>query len=129
MLCPSKNLRSKFSVIFSFTLKNEASPPQLPTTQEKKEKKEKKKLAEPIGLASSLLALATFVFKASLSLYETVNIFRSYIKRVRDLIEKLESLSGVLAPLQELLDITTDKNLSILELLLRRYGNACSEFE
>ncbi|GMF97350.1 unnamed protein product [Aspergillus oryzae] len=86
-------------------------------------------MAEPIGLASSLPALATFAFKASLSLYETVNIFRSHTKRVRDLIEKLESLSGVLAPLQELLDTTTDENLSIFELPLRRCGNTCSEFE
>ncbi|KAE8307456.1 hypothetical protein BDV41DRAFT_569027 [Aspergillus transmontanensis] len=86
-------------------------------------------MAEPIGLASSLLALATFAFKASLSLYETVNSFRSHAKRVRDLIEELEALSGVLAPLQELLDATTDENLSVLELPLRRCGNACSEFE
>ncbi|RAQ47671.1 hypothetical protein AFGD_010400 [Aspergillus flavus] len=86
-------------------------------------------MAEPIGLASSLPALATFAFKASLSLYETVNIFRSHTKRVRDLIDELESLSGVLAPLQELLDTTTDENLSKLELPLRRCGNACSEFE
>ncbi|BAE65485.1 unnamed protein product [Aspergillus oryzae RIB40] len=86
-------------------------------------------MAEPIGLASSLPALATFAFKASLSLYETVNIFRSHTERVRDLIDELESLSGVLAPLQELLDTTTDENLSIFELPLRRCGNACSEFE
>ncbi|RAQ57290.1 hypothetical protein COH20_012069 [Aspergillus flavus] len=85
-------------------------------------------MAEPIGLASSLPALATFAFKASLSLYETVNSFRSHTKRVRDLIEELESLSGVLAPLQELLDTTTDKNLSILELPLQRCGNTCSDF-
>ncbi|PIG88198.1 hypothetical protein AARAC_010708 [Aspergillus arachidicola] len=86
-------------------------------------------MAEPVGLASGLLALATFAFKASLSLYETVNSFRSHTKRVRDLIEELEALSGVLAPLQELLDTTTHENLSALELPLRRCGNACSEFE
>ncbi|KAB8279174.1 hypothetical protein BDV30DRAFT_202315 [Aspergillus minisclerotigenes] len=86
-------------------------------------------MAEPVGLASGLLALATFAFKASLSLYETVNSFRSHTKRVRDLIEELEALSEVLAPLQELLDTTTDESLSALELPLRRCGNACSEFE
>ncbi|KAE8327620.1 hypothetical protein BDV39DRAFT_204931 [Aspergillus sergii] len=86
-------------------------------------------MAEPVGLASGLLALATFAFKASLSLYETVNSFRSHTKRVRDLIEELEALGEVLAPLQELLDTTTDENLSALELPLRRCGNACSEFE
>ena len=86
-------------------------------------------MADPIGIASGLLALATFAFKSSLSLYETVNSFRSHSKRVRDLIEELEALSGVLAPLQELLDTTTDDNLSALELPLQRCGSACSEFE
>ncbi|KAK6811345.1 hypothetical protein RU639_012791 [Aspergillus parasiticus] len=85
-------------------------------------------MAEPIGLASSLLALATFAFKASSSLYDTVNSFRSHTKRVRDLIEELEALNGVLAPLQELLDTTTDENLSVLELPLRRCGHACNDF-
>ena len=86
-------------------------------------------MAEPVGLASDLLTLATFAFKASLSLYETVNSFRSHTKHVHDLIEELKALSGVLALLQKLLDTTTDENLSALKLPLQHCGNACSEFE
>ncbi|KNG86556.1 hypothetical protein ANOM_004895 [Aspergillus nomiae NRRL 13137] len=86
-------------------------------------------MAETIGLASGLLALATFAFQSSLTLHETVNSFRSHTKRVRDLIEELEALSGVLAPLRELLDTPSDVDLSALDLPLLRCGNACNEFE
>ncbi|KAE8381497.1 hypothetical protein BDV26DRAFT_278708 [Aspergillus bertholletiae] len=86
-------------------------------------------MAEPIGLASGLLALTTFAFQSSITLYETVNSFRSHSSRVRDLTDELEALSGVLGPLKDLLDSTTDVDLSALELPLLRCGNACSEFE
>ncbi|XP_044717868.1 uncharacterized protein HRG_08510 [Hirsutella rhossiliensis] len=58
-------------------------------------------MAEPVGLASGLLALATFAFQSSITLYSTVQSFRDHPKRVRDLIDELEALSGVLGPLTE----------------------------
>ncbi|KAJ5292443.1 uncharacterized protein N7443_008396 [Penicillium atrosanguineum] len=86
-------------------------------------------MAEPIGLASGILALATFTFQCSVSLFETVNSFRSHPKRVRDLLEELEALSAVLGPLADILNTTSDVDLSSLNLPLLRCGNACKEFQ
>jgi hypothetical protein len=86
-------------------------------------------MAEPIGIASGLLALATFAFQSSLTLYETVQSFQIHPKRVRDLKEELEALSGVLGALTKTLSTTTDVDLSALDLPLLRCGNSCKEFE
>ncbi|KAF4179090.1 hypothetical protein CNMCM7927_002145 [Aspergillus lentulus] len=86
-------------------------------------------MAEPIGLASGILTLATFAFQSSVSLYETVNSFRSHPKRVRDLLGELEALSAVLAPLIDLMKSNSDADLSVLELPLFRWGNVCKEFQ
>jgi Fungal N-terminal domain of STAND proteins len=86
-------------------------------------------MAEPISLASGLLALATFAFQSSITLYNTIQSYQSHPKRVRDLIEELEALSGVLAPLAETVSATTDVDLSALDLPLLRCGNSCKEFE
>ncbi|KAJ5166577.1 uncharacterized protein N7482_005358 [Penicillium canariense] len=85
-------------------------------------------MAEPIGLAAGLLALATFAFECSISLHETVNSFRHHPKRVRDLLEELEALSAVLGPLGEFVKATSDIDFSALELPLLRCGGACNEF-
>ena len=86
-------------------------------------------MAEPIGLASGLLALATFAFQSSITLYETVQSFQVHPKRVRDLKEELEALSGVLDALTKTVGATTNVDLSALHLPLLRCGNACREFE
>ena len=86
-------------------------------------------MAEPISLASGLLALSTFAFQCSVSLYETVNSFRSHPKRVRELLEELEALNGVLGPLADIANTTSDIDLSALALPLLRCGSACKEFQ
>ncbi len=86
-------------------------------------------MAEPIGIASGLLALASFALQSSISLYETVNNFRSHPKRVRDLLEELEDLSTVLSPLADFVKATADVDLSALDLPLLRCGSACKEFQ
>jgi hypothetical protein len=86
-------------------------------------------MAEPIGVASGLLTLATFAFQSSVTLYKTVQSFQFHPKRVRDLEEELEALSGVLGSLTETVSATTDVDLSALDLPLQRCGNACKEFE
>ncbi|KAJ6024728.1 hypothetical protein N7540_005525 [Penicillium herquei] len=86
-------------------------------------------MSEPIGLASGVLALATFAFQCSISLYETVNGFRSHPKRVRELLAELEALSAVLAPLVDLVKSNSSVDLSCLELPLLRCGNVCQEFQ
>jgi hypothetical protein len=86
-------------------------------------------MAEPIGLASGLLALAGFAFQSSITLYKTVQSFQFHPKQLRDLKEELEALSGVLSSLTETVNATTDVDLSALDLPLLRCGNACKEFE
>ena len=85
-------------------------------------------MAETIGLASGIVALATFAFQASITLHSTIQSFRSHHTRVRDLIEEIEALNGVLGPLKETLNNATDIKLSNLDLPLLRCGNACKEF-
>lgn len=86
-------------------------------------------MAEPIGLASGLVALATFAFQASVALYTTVNSYNSHQQRVRDLAEEASALSGVLGSLTETISASADLDLSALEIPLRRYSKACEEFE
>jgi hypothetical protein len=86
-------------------------------------------MAEAIGLASGLLALATFAFQSSITLYDTVKSFRTHPTRVKELLDELQALSGVLTSLTETINATTDVDLSALDLPLLRCGNACKEFE
>lgn len=86
-------------------------------------------MAEPISLASGLLALSAFAFQSSITLYTTIQSFRSHPIRVRDLEKELKALSGVLRSLTETVGATTEVDLSALDLPLLRCGNACKEFE
>ncbi|KAL2810545.1 hypothetical protein BJX63DRAFT_401759 [Aspergillus granulosus] len=86
-------------------------------------------MAEPVSLASGIIALATFAFQSTTSLYDLVKSFRSHPTRVRDLLQELEALSGVLGPLVDRVHGTSDPDLSTLGLPLLRCGNACKEFQ
>jgi Fungal N-terminal domain of STAND proteins len=86
-------------------------------------------MAEAIGVASGLLALATFAFQSSVTLFKTVQSFQFHPKRVRDLLEELQALSGVLSSLTKTVGAATDVDLSSLDLPMLRCGNACKEFE
>jgi hypothetical protein len=86
-------------------------------------------MAEPISLASGLLALATFAFQSSITLYNTIQSFQNHPERVRSLARELEALQGVLSTLSDTLSATTDVDISALSLPLLRCGKACKEFE
>jgi len=85
-------------------------------------------MADPIGTASGLLALAVFAFQASTQLYQLIASFQNNQRVVRELREELGALVGVLQSLQETAD-STDTNLSTLKLPLLRCGKACNDFE
>lgn len=76
-------------------------------------------IAEPIDLASGLVALATFAFQARVSLYTTVNSYKSYSQHVCDLAEETSVLSRVLGLLTETISASADLDLSVLELPLQ----------
>ncbi|RFU29622.1 hypothetical protein B7463_g6721, partial [Scytalidium lignicola] len=85
-------------------------------------------MAEPIGVASGLLALAVFAFQSSRQLYQLVESFQNNQRAVRELREELEALSEVLQSVQETV-ASTDVDLATLKLPLLRCGKACKEFE
>ncbi|GKT44620.1 uncharacterized protein ColSpa_04801 [Colletotrichum spaethianum] len=86
-------------------------------------------MAEAVGLASGVLTLASFAFKSSVSLYSTVKGYKYHPKRVRDLVQEAKDLSEVLSLLTDTVHAAADLDLSVLELPLRRCGEACKEFE
>jgi len=86
-------------------------------------------MADPISLASGLVALVTFALKSSSLLYDTVQSYRSHPKNVRDLKDELEALAGVLQALSETVEQNKDTDFTALKLPLLRCGNACKEFD
>jgi hypothetical protein len=85
-------------------------------------------MAEPIGIASGILALAVFAFQSSTRLYQLVQSFQSHQRVVRELGGELEDLNGILRSLQETA-ASTDADLTTLRLPLLRCGKACKDFE
>lgn len=85
-------------------------------------------MADPISLASGLLALVIFAHKSCLTLHTTLQSFKNHPKRVRDLLDELETLIGVLESLTDTVKSDAGGNLSVLDLPLQRCGNACNEF-
>jgi len=85
-------------------------------------------MAGPVGIPFELLALATFAFTSSVSLYQAVESFQSNQRIVRELKEELEALNEVLQSLKE----TAANNcadLKGLNLPLFRCGKACKDLE
>lgn len=85
-------------------------------------------MAEPISLASHLLAIVIFAHQSCLTLFSTIQSFKTHPKRVRDLVQQLRALISVLELLIDTVNSNTDTNLSVLNLPLQRCGNACNEF-
>lgn len=86
-------------------------------------------MAEPIGIASGVLAFASAAFQASIALSNTIKSFKHHNTRVQDLTNEVEALSAILASLNETLSGAADLDLSSLDLPLKCCGNACSEFQ
>jgi hypothetical protein len=85
-------------------------------------------MADPISLASGALTLAIFAHTSCLTLYKTIQSFKTQPKRVRDLIEELEELISVLESLSNTMKLHTDVDLPALSLPLQRCSSACDEF-
>jgi len=86
-------------------------------------------MAELVGLASGLMALATFALKSCVTLCQKIREFQQHNEAVQDLIKELEALQGALVSLTKTIDTMTDVNLSALNIPLLRCGHACNEFE
>ncbi|XHG03929.1 hypothetical protein AWENTII_007214 [Aspergillus wentii] len=68
-----------------------------------------------------------FAYQSSIALRETINSFGSPSKLVRDVIEELQSLHGVLASLAEKMG-AVEMDPVMLEIPLKQCGNVCEEF-
>ncbi|GCB28293.1 hypothetical protein AAWM_11178 [Aspergillus awamori] len=84
-------------------------------------------MADALSVASSLIALATFAFEASKSLYTLVEGFKNTQRTVRELRYELESLTQVLGTLISAVK-DNEAELASLKLPLLRCGKICSEF-
>jgi hypothetical protein len=85
-------------------------------------------MAEALGVAAGVVGLGTFALESSIALYQTINSYKSYPQRVRELAEEASALSGVLASLVETVQAATDLDFSALEIPLQQCGNACKGF-
>lgn len=85
-------------------------------------------MAEPISIASGIVALATFAFTSSVSLYQVVESFQNNQRTMRRLKEEIEALNGVLLSLQGVA-AGNPTGLEGLNLPLLRCGKACKDFE
>ncbi|KAE8138871.1 hypothetical protein BDV38DRAFT_291896 [Aspergillus pseudotamarii] len=85
-------------------------------------------MAEPLSLASSLLALAGFAFQTTKSLYQVIESFRSSKRAIRELRFEVESLTQALASLEKA-SAENEAELRALKLPLLRCGKTCKEFE
>jgi hypothetical protein len=85
-------------------------------------------MADPISVGSGVLTLVGFALQSSITLYQTIQSFRSSKKTVRELKEELETLTGVLQSLHEVAD-KSQADFVALKLPLHRCGSACKDFE
>ena len=85
-------------------------------------------MADPISLASGLLALTTFALQSSKSLYQAIESFQKCPRTICDLKEELEALDGVLHSLHETAS-NSNIDLTGLKLPLLRCGNCCRDLE
>lgn len=89
------------------------------------------RMAEPISLASGIVALATFAFTSSVSLYQVVGSFQNNQRNMRRLKEEVEALNGVLRSLRGIAagNPAGLEGLDGLNLPLLHCGKACKDFE
>jgi len=84
-------------------------------------------MAEPVSIASGILALTVFAFESSVSVYQIGENFQGNEMIARDLQKELEALDGVLQSLQETAahDVAGFLGLNVL---LFSSDKACKEF-
>lgn len=85
-------------------------------------------MADPLSVSAGIVALVTFAFQCSITLYQTVRDVQSQDRKARALKSELAELSGVLESLLETVNNNPELDFKTLELPLRRCGNACKEY-
>lgn len=86
------------------------------------------KMADPVSITASMMAVITTAIQSTQSLYETVKGFKDRDRTLRRLQNELEDLAKILGSLAE----TTSAKASMFELLqspIDRYSQVCAEFK
>jgi hypothetical protein len=86
-------------------------------------------MADPLSIASSVVALVTFALQSSAVLFSTVRSFRSQDKDVRALKGEIGDLNVVLESLLETVTLHPDLSFDALKIPLHRCGKACQEYD
>ncbi|KAM0544563.1 hypothetical protein ACHAPJ_011780 [Fusarium lateritium] len=81
-------------------------------------------MAEPIGVASGILALAVFAFKSGVKLRDEIASFKSLPSQARELLTELTGLVLVLRKLSETGNLGLDVDLSALKMTLEQCQQA-----
>ncbi|RYP34922.1 hypothetical protein DL768_011029 [Monosporascus sp. mg162] len=85
-------------------------------------------MAEPLSVASSVVALVAFALQSSAVLYKTVRSFQSQDKDARALKNELSDLVNVLESLMDTVTSNPGIDFDTLKLPLHRCGRACEEY-
>lgn len=84
-------------------------------------------MADPLSLASGLVAIVTATIQSSKILYQTVQSFRDHPRSVRQLRDELQALNGVLQSLEAFAG--AEPSLLVpLRLPLEQCTKACADF-
>ncbi|KAH8896238.1 hypothetical protein GQ53DRAFT_713957 [Thozetella sp. PMI_491] len=83
---------------------------------------------DPLSVTSGVLALATFAFQSSVTLYTTIRALRSQDRSARELKAELVDLNGVLETLLETIANHPEINFDKLKQPLHRCGKVCEDY-
>ncbi|KAM0281202.1 hypothetical protein ACHAQH_003632 [Verticillium albo-atrum] len=84
-------------------------------------------MAEAVGLASGVLALAVFACKSCKTLLDTIQSFHAHPRQVRDLSIELLGLNSILGELSQNGDLDLGVDLSALKMTLDLCRRACDD--
>jgi hypothetical protein len=85
-------------------------------------------MSDPLSVTAGIIAVVTAAIQATSALYDTIESFKTYPKRVRELRNQLSALANVLRSLLELAE-HDDTICPLLEAPLRQCCVACEEFK
>jgi len=85
-------------------------------------------MADPLSISAGVLALVTFAFNSSVTLYTTIRSFQSQDKNARALKNELGDLTSVLEALLETITNNSNLDFTPLKLPVLRCGKACEEY-
>jgi hypothetical protein len=85
-------------------------------------------MSDPLSITAGIIAIVTATIQSTTALYNTIESFKTYPKRVGELKAQLSALSDVLRSLHELTE-QDETVCALLETPLRQCRIACQDFK